>query len=217
MSPLRKELIYSLDNDKIKVVLDKHWPIIFIENNNYELIEYVLKDIKENYATNNGVLVSVLIENKRTGEILDKYNYSLSNRSYIIEYKTDNFDITKFKCNSNINDKAKEYFINKFNNLYNLNSGKEIINKMIYNKDSIYTFYNSENEIIGMTDAILIDNNLSIHNIFAESKEILVFILKYISNLYKKDITILCGYNNMLENALEEINAVIDSSRYIIK
>ena len=215
MEQVKKELKYSIDNDEITVWLDKAWPVGHIYTNNYKLIDYVLNDINKNYLTINGALFYVKDDNNEIRDIMKKNKFKLMNRAYKIKNNVLDIDKEKFSCSSIINNREKKYFAKCLNELYNVNTGLEIINSTLEKEYyKVYAFYKQE-ELVGITTISLIDNKVSLQNLFSNDSETAKFILQYITNQYKSEIFAVVANNHIiLNNVLEEIGAEIQWSNY---
>lgn len=214
MDKVKKELKYSIGNDEINVLLTNTWPLINLNTDNYELINYVLHDINENYLTINGALVFVEDDNEQIREVMQKNDFELMNRAYKIENKRYDIDKNKYRCSSTITDKVKEYFARNMNELYNVNTGMQIINKLLEEGHIPYAFYNQE-EIIGIVTVLLSDDDMPSFKLFANNKDVAIYIIKYVLNQYKKDIYLtVINEHKILMDALDEIGAKIEWSNY---
>ena len=214
MDKVKKELKYSIGNDEINVLLTNTWPLINLNTDNYELINYVLHDINENYLTINGALVFVEDDNEQIREVMQKNDFELMNRAYKIENKRYDIDKNKYRCSSTITDKVKEYFARNMNELYNVNTGMQIINKLLEEGHIPYAFYNQE-EIIGIVTVLLSDDDMPSFKLFANNKDIAIYMIKYILNEYKRDIYLrVINDHKYLIDALDEIGGKIEWSNY---
>lgn len=216
MSQIKKRIEYSMDDDEIKVWLTNIWPMGNIYTDNYELIDYVLDDINKNYLTINGALFYVPNDNNQIREVMKKNNFELMNRAYKIENKTYDIDKNKYKCSSTITEKEKEYFAKHLNELYNVNTGMEVINNKLQRGHMAHIFYNQE-EIMGLITMLLTDDDddIPFFNLFANDKDIAIYMIKYVLNKYKKDIYLtVINDDKVLMDALDEIGAKIVYSNY---
>lgn len=110
------------------------------------------------------------------------------NRAYKIKNKIYSIDKNKYRCSSTITDREKEYFAKHLNELYDVNTGFEIINNTSEKKHyKVYAFYNQE-ELVKMMTISLMDDDVSLHNLFADDKNIITYMIQYAINEYKKDI-----------------------------
>lgn len=212
MSDIKKELKYSIGNDEINVWLTSVYPIANIDTNNYELINYVLEDINKNYLTINGALFNVKKDSEQLRDAMERNNYKLMNRNYKIKNKKYNIDKNKYRCSTIIADREKEYFAKHLNDLENVNTGLEIINlKLEKGNEKVYAFYREE-ELIGI---MAINDEVPIYSLYADNKDIMVYMIQYIVNEYKKDIFITVGSTHtILIDALDEIGAEIEWNIY---
>ena len=214
MDKIKKELKYSLGNDEISVWLADSWPVGNIYTDNYKLIDFVLDDINKNYLTINGALFYVPNDNNKIREVMQKNDYVLMNRAYKIENKIYDIDKNKYRCSSKITDREKEYYAKHMNELYNVNTGIEIINNKLQKGHIVHVFYEQE-EIIGIITMLLADDDIPSFNLFANDKEIAIYMIQYILNEYKKDIyLIVINDHKILIDALDEIGAKIEWSNY---
>ena len=214
MDKIKKELKYSLGNDEISVWLADSWPVGNIYTDNYKLIDFVLDDINKNYLTINGALFYVPNDNNKIREVMQKNDYVLMNRAYKIENKIYDIDKNKYRCSSKITDREKEYYAKHMNELYNVNTGIEIINNKLQKGHIVHVFYEQE-EIIGIITMLLADDDIPSFNLFANDKEIAIYMIQYILNEYKKDIyLIVINEHKILMDALDEIGAKIEWSNY---
>ena len=214
MDKVKKELKYSIGNDEISVWLADVWPLGHIYTDNYELIDYVLDDINKNYLTINGALFYVPNDNKKIREIMQKNDFELMNRAYKIESKMYDIDKNKYRCSSKITDREKEYYAKHMNELYNVNTGMEIINNKLQKGHIAHVFYNQE-EIIGIITMLLDGNDIPSFELFTNDIDIAIYMIKYVLNEYKKDIYLtVINEHKILMNALDEIGAKIEWSNY---
>lgn len=215
MDKIKKELKYSIGNDEISVWLTDVWPLGHIYTDNCELINYVLDDINKNYLTVNGALFYVPNDNKKIRDVMESNDFELMNRAYKVENKIYDLDKNKYRCSSIITNKEKEYYAKNMNELYNVNTGIEVINhKLEKEQYKTYAFYNQE-ELVGIIIISLINDVASINEVYADDKDVIMYMIKYIANEYNEDIFLtVINDHKMLIDALDEIGATIEWSNY---
>lgn len=215
MDCIRKEIKYSMGNDEINVLLHRIWPMSNVSTDNYELLNYVLDDINKNYLTVNGALVCVENDNEQVRDVMQKNNFNFMNRSYKIENKIYDIDMNKYKCSSTITDREKEYYAKYMNVLNDVDTGIDVITNLLEKEYfRIYTFYDNE-ELVGIMTLSLIDGEVSLHDIYTDNKDIMLYMIKYAVNEYNSDIsTKVTKKAVLLMEVLDEIGAVVEWTNY---
>lgn len=203
----------SFDEFRINEDLDK------------KFVNYIIKELQN---TNDICSCEVLYYDKDIEEVLHNNGFKAANYNYLIPYKK--YYLSKrIVSSSNFSNESKKYYLDMINKeikenskYYNSNKENFIIDEKYFkNNEYKYIVYKINNKIVGVVDFknfdyIENDNELYIRNLFADTIEIKVQILKDLLNRYKKDIIISHLHaNNELKEAIKRVNGKFKYTMFI--
>lgn len=238
--------IIFTDIEYNKTVKIKHYDdpnsfdILRINNDlDKKFVNYIISELQ---GTNDICSCEILYYDKLIEDVLHNNGFKVSNYNYLIPYK--NYPLSKNLVSSgNIDDESKKYYLDMLNKKIGENSKyyskniKHIGEKYFENTEFEYLVYKINNKIVGIVDFqnfnyISPNNNidelydysnkLAIRNLFADTIEMRVEILKDLLNKYNKDIIIGHLYtDNDLKEAIKKVGgkfkyAMYTSIKYIM-
>jgi len=201
------KIVYSNNENKIEVKITRVWPMVKIDNRDYDLITFVLNDLER---SENGILCTISIEDIEIDKILKKYNFKELFTTYSIDFNYNSIDLSAFNTSNQITKEVSDYFNHKFKIKINY----EIPYQHIKNGFIQYqSFYDSNNKIIGIISYYIENNILSIKDVLSDDKAVMKYMIEYILNKHQTNAIIDCLPN---EKILSEIIKVL-TGKFVTK
>lgn len=231
--------ITFIDRKDNKVIAIKHYDnpncfdILRInEDLDNEFVNYIIEELQ---STNDIAACEVLYNDKNIEDIFHNNGFKVLNYNYLIPYKEYNLSKNLISDND-FDDESKKYYLDMLNKLLNENTkyycpNREyfvIDEKYFENTEFEYMVYRINNKIVGVVDFSNFDyakenidelynysNKLAIRNLFADTIEISVQILKDLLNKYEKDIIISHLYKeDNLKEVIKNVNGEFKYTMY---
>ena len=86
----KDKIVYLNNENKIEVKITRIWPMVSIDNSDYDLVNFVLNDLE---MSENGILCTISIEDEEIDEMLKKYDFKELFTTYSIDFNYNSIDL----------------------------------------------------------------------------------------------------------------------------
>lgn len=201
------KIVYLNNQNKIDVKITNVWPIVYIDNSDYDLIEFILNNLGNDVEIReNGILCILSIKDIKIDELLRRYNYKELFTTYIIEYNSNfnNIDLSYFIISDQITSEVNDYFTYKLQEITDEEIPYQQIKPGFF---QYYSFYDDNHKIVGIVCYYIENNILFIREVLADSKDVMKYMIEYVLNKYKIEARINCSpRENMLNGTIKLLN-----------